>query len=373
MSDSTDELRQAITGIIQRVGVDTRTPARAPDTDAWDALRDSGFAAVGVPEDAGGAGGTLADALDVVAVAAEHGALVPVVEHTVLAAWLTATAGYDLGAATATTAVADHRCRLRTDSGGALLDGVIADVVFADLADVLVVLIATEEAHAEGAHAQPPTVVVVSLRDARVTAEAGADLVGVCVADLTFDACPVLHAGPSAVGVHELTGRGALAYTVAAAGAARAVRDRTVQHANDREQFGRPLSRFQAVQQHLARLAALVAMTNTAASCAVDVVESAGVSPAPAEIAAAAAKVVSSSSAREIAAIGHQIHGAMGFTAEHALGRFTTELWTWRDRYGSESYWADVLASHILDDGIDVWDAVVAGDTGSPGADGAPR
>ena len=55
MSDSTDELRQAITGIIQRVGVDTRTPARAPDTDAWDALRDSAFTAVGVPADAGGA------------------------------------------------------------------------------------------------------------------------------------------------------------------------------------------------------------------------------------------------------------------------------------------------------------------------------
>ena len=365
MSDSTDELRQAITGIIQRVGVDTRTPARAPDTDAWDALRDSGFTAVGVPADAGGAGGSLADALGVVAAAAEQGALLPVVEHTVLAAWLAATTGYDLGSATATTAVADHRCRLRTDSGRAVLDGVIADVVFADVAGILVVLI--------DADVESSTVVVVSLRDARVTAEAGTDLVGVCVADLTFDACPMLHVAPSTVDVHELTRRGALAYAVASAGAARAVRGRTVQHASDREQFGRPLSRFQAVQQHLARLAALVAMTDTAASCAVEVVESAGMTPASAEMAVAAAKVVSSSSAREIAAIGHQIHGAMGFTAEHALGRFTTELWAWRDRYGSERYWADVLASHILDDGFDVWDVVVAGDIGSPGANGASR
>lgn len=371
MSDSTDALRQAITGIIQRVGVDTRTPARAPDTDAWDALRDSAFTAVGVPADAGGAGGSLADALGVVAAAAEQGALLPVVEHTVLAAWLAATTGYDLGSATATTAVADHRCRLRTDSGRAVLDGVIADVVFADVAGILVVLIDPDAD--PDAEAQSSTVVVVSLRDARVTAEAGTDLVGVCVADLTFDACPVLHVAPSTVDVHELTGRGALAYAVASAGAARAVRDRTVQHASDREQFGRPLSRFQAVQQHLARLAALVAMTDTAASCAVEVVESAGMTPASAEMAVAAAKVVSSSSAREIAAIGHQIHGAMGFTAEHTLGRFTTELWAWRDRYGSERYWADVLASHILDDGFDVWDVVVAGGIGSPGADGASR
>ena len=247
----------------------------------------------------------------------------------------------------------------------------IADVVFADVAGILVVLIDPDAD--PDAEAQSSTVVVVSLRDARVTAEAGTDLVGVCVADLTFDACPVLHVAPSTVDVHELTGRGALAYAVASAGAARAVRDRTVQHASDREQFGRPLSRFQAVQQHLARLAALVAMTDTAASCAVEVVESAGMTPASAEMAVAAAKVVSSSSAREIAAIGHQIHGAMGFTAEHTLGRFTTELWAWRDRYGSERYWADVLASHILDDGFDVWDVVVAGGIGSPGADGASR
>ena len=46
-------------------------------------------------------------------------------------------------------------------------DGVIADVVFADVAGILVMLI--------DADVESSTVVVVSLRDARVTAEAGTD------------------------------------------------------------------------------------------------------------------------------------------------------------------------------------------------------
>ena len=63
-------------------------------------------------------------------------------------------------------------------------------------------------------------------------------------------------------------------------------------------------------------------------------------------------------SAHSVAAAGHQIHGAIGTTSEHSLGRFTTALWSWRERFGSEQFWAEDLASRILDDGIDVWDVV---------------
>ena len=72
----------------------------------------------------------------------------------------------------------------------------------------------------------------------------------------------------------------------------------------------------------------------------------------------AAAKVVTAMSAHSVAAAGHQIHGAIGTTSEHHLGRFTTALWSGRDRFGSEQLWAEDLASRILDDGIDVWDVV---------------
>ena len=78
----------------------------------------------------------------------------------------------------------------------------------------------------------------------------------------------------------------------------------------------------------------------------------------PIRDAIAAAKIVTSRSAHDVAAAAHQIHGAIGFTAEHSLGRFTTALWTWRDRYGTEHEWSEQLAARILDDGLDPWHVI---------------
>lgn len=36
----------------------------------------------------------------------------------------------------------------------------------------------------------------------------------------------------------------------------------------------------------------------------------------------------------------HQLHGAMGFTQEHALHRSSRRLWAWRDEFGDEAEWA---------------------------------
>lgn len=131
------------------------------------------------------------------------------------------------------------------------------------------------------------------------------------------------------------------------------MRDQTLRHAAERTQFGRPLTKFQAVQQRLAALGALTAMMETATDATVAALGE--------STAVAAAKAVTSAAAGEVAAIGHQVHGAIGFTSDHRLGRFTISLWSWRERYGDERYWADPLAERILEDGADVWD-IVAGD-----------
>jgi acyl-CoA dehydrogenase len=70
-----------------------------------------------------------------------------------------------------------------------------------------------------------------------------------------------------------------------------------------------------------------------------------------AELAVAAAKAVASEAAGNIAAWGHQVVGAMGFTMEHALQRSTRRLWAWRDEYGNERVHARRLADRALDGG----------------------
>jgi len=41
--------------------------------------------------------------------------------------------------------------------------------------------------------------------------------------------------------------------------------------------------------------------------------------------------------------IAHQVHGAMGYTKEHVLNHRTRRLWSWRDEFGGERVWHEVL------------------------------
>ena len=45
--------------------------------------------------------------------------------------------------------------------------------------------------------------------------------------------------------------------------------------------------------------------------------------------------------------------GAIGFTREHILHRFTQRLWSWRDDFGNESTWAVKLGNKIAANGAD--------------------
>ena len=57
----------------------------------------------------------------------------------------------------------------------------------------------------------------------------------------------------------------------------------------------------------------------------------------------ACAKIVAGEAAGLAAAVSHQVHGAIGFTYEHALHFSTRRLWSWRPEFGSEAVWAEEL------------------------------
>ena len=59
--------------------------------------------------------------------------------------------------------------------------------------------------------------------------------------------------------------------------------------------------------------------------------------------------------------IAHQLHGAIGFTEEHRLHRFTTALWAWRDEYGTSAWWTRRLGAVALEQSADTyWPFVTA-------------
>jgi acyl-CoA dehydrogenase len=143
----------------------------------------------------------------------------------------------------------------------------------------------------------------------------------------------------------------ALARTNLMAGGLQATLDLGLQFASERSQFGRSISKFQAIQHSLAVVAAEVAAAQRAADAAVDAL---GTDRFIDEVSASKARV--GEAVGIVAEQVHQVHGAMGFTYEHRLHHFTRRLWAWRDEWGNEFYWQAKLGSRLAAMGVDkVW------------------
>src|SRR6185312_14447000 len=93
------------------------------------------------------------------------------------------------------------------------------------------------------------------------------------------------------------------------AGALERILDQSVQYSLDREQFGRPIAKFQAVQQNLAALAGEVAAASAAADGAAEAIAAHGVAGDIAVSQVAIAKIRAGDAAGAGAAIAHQVHG----------------------------------------------------------------
>lgn len=130
------------------------------------------------------------------------------------------------------------------------------------------------------------------------------------------------------------------------AGAMEAVQALTIEYASTRKQFGRPISKFQAIQHQIAVLAEEVMAARIA-------VQAAFVG-APLEVSlqrAAVAKARAGKAAVQVATIAHAVHGAIGMSEEYPLHHFTGRLHRWRRAYGGDSYWAKRLGSWALAQG----------------------
>ena len=131
----------------------------------------------------------------------------------------------------------------------------------------------------------------------------------------------------------------------------------TTQYAQDRVQFGRPIGKFQAVQQNLAMLAGQTAAAVAAADVAAE-----AVSDTLAVLPIAAGKSRAGEAAGIGAAIAHQVHGAIGFTFEHDLHFLTRRLWSWRDEFGKDFAWNRLLGRHMAKAGANsIWAEITAG------------
>lgn len=310
----------------------------------WDSLADAGFPLVSVPEDAGGSGGSIADACAVLRVAGRFAAPVPLAETGLLAAWALAAAGLALPAGPATVAVGrpDDAVELTGGPGRWRVSGRLHRVPWARAAERVVVL--------------APQRFVLSLTPPP-SVERGHNLAGeprdtVLLDDVAVPDDAVARA-PDHVTSEALVLRGALARANLIAGALARVTELTVRYTGEREQFGRPIARFQAVQHHLVRIAEEAQAAGMAAAVAAS---------EPGFFEVAAAKIVAGEAASAAAKAAHQAHGAIGMTREYELGQLTRRLWAWRDEFGGERHWSARLGGHVAGLGADgLWPRIATG------------
>jgi alkylation response protein AidB-like acyl-CoA dehydrogenase len=317
----------------------------------WRVLAEAGVPLLGVPEASGGAGGTVADAAAILRVAGANAAPVPLAE-TMLAGWLLSASGLPVPAGPLTVGPVRRgdALTLARSGGGWTLSGTAKRVPFAARAARLVV-IASDGTRDHVALVDPRACRIAAGSNLAYDARDTVEFPGVALR-----ADEVVPAGPG-VSFETLYLRGAVARAVQMTGALDRCLELSIGHAKTRIQFGRPIAKFQAIQQEIARLGGEVAASAAAALSAASAVD-AGDAGADAM---ASAKIRCGEAALAGAAIAHQVHGAIGVTQEYELHFSTLRLAAWRSEFGAEAEWAGWLGRRVRARGADAfWPALTA-------------
>jgi acyl-CoA dehydrogenase len=163
----------------------------------------------------------------------------------------------------------------------------------------------------------------------------------------------------------ELTRRGAWARCVQTIGALDAAAELSVAYAQERTQFGRSLSKFQAVQHSLSHLAGEIERARAAVTLAVAAAADSGFAHAQTDYAVTVAKTVVGRVANPVTTIAHQLHGAIGVTIEHQLWLSTMRALGWIEEFGSTGHYARRLGRAAItasrSDGS-AWDLFIGND-----------
>jgi len=296
----------------------------------WHKLGEVGVLGLLVPEEYGGSG---MDDVDMVLAVEESGRAVlpePLVESAVLAAPLLARAGSD---------DLKQAWLPRAASGDAVLTvGLQSQPYVTDATADLLLLERDGEIHAvtqDRVTLQPLKSVDGARRLFKVTAETGDDTL----------------IGTSAQHGQWLFDRAAAATAAQMVGIAGALLDQTVEYVKVREQFGRKVGSFQAVQHRLAEMLLHVESARSAVYYAAYALAN-GLPDA--SIAASVAKAAANDAERFANQNAMQLHGGIGFTWEHDL-----HLWLKRGKalewmYGDADFHRKRIADWIYADGATV-------------------
>jgi alkylation response protein AidB-like acyl-CoA dehydrogenase len=280
----------------------------------WQAFAGAGFLELLRPEQEGGAGLPLADLYPVLAHFGRYAAPLPMAQAIAARALV----GPGVALPEATLTLAPALLRAEGELRAPLVPfGLVADHVLAADGDQLL-LLDTSSAQ------RLPTGIAGSQAATLVWTGAG-------------------HAQTIAGDAAALAPMAAALHAAMMAGAMTRVFEMTLQYCNDRQQFGKPLGKFQAIQHQLSVMAEQVAAVSIAAEAAFE-----SGSRTPSLVRAAMAKARASEAVPLVANTAHALHGAIGVTEEFDLQLYTRRLHAWRMAHGAEHHWNRIVGEAVL-------------------------
>jgi len=170
--------------------------------------------------------------------------------------------------------------------------------------------------------------------------------------EVTFDKVQVTPdavlgaAGQASEPLRRIIDRSKVALCAEMCGGAQKVLDMTVEYAKIREQFGRPIGSFQAIQHKCANMLVQVESAKSATYYAAWAVSN-NIPEAP--LAAAMAKAYCSDAFRQVTAEGIQVHGGIGFTWEHDMHIYFKRAKGSEVTFGDATWNRELVAQYTLD------------------------
>ena len=291
------------------------------DAALWDHLVDQGWAGLLVPEDHDGLGMGLPEAVGLMEAIGRHLAATPMVSALMVGP-LAPSLGTAEGRRISLAWQEDSR---QPDPGH----------IQATLADDKVTgtkVLVIDGTHADGfvvsaRDAESVRLVYVDAADARVEGLTRIDHRDIATVHFEASACR-----PLAGGLQELQAavdRGTIALSAELLGLGSALTNRTLDYLRTREQFGRPLGSFQALQHRAVDLFIGLELTRSAVL---------GGAFEPCALGTALAKAQAGEAVCQAAREGIQMHGGIGMTDEHDAGLYVKRIWCAASLHGDPAW-----------------------------------
>lgn len=313
----------------------TPTTAAGRDSELWRHLDELGLVRLTGAEQSGGSGAGWAESAELLSAAVRYGVRIPLAEHDLLACWLLEAIGAPVDDAVRTVCLLDER-------------GHASGVPWASCAERIVVVWRRAGEN-----------VAADLEPGRIGISSGANLIGEPRDHVVVDLQKLTGVPVGADLVAQLRMKSALMRSIQVCAALDKALDLSIAHTMSREQFGRPLSKFQAVAHLVADIAAEAALARSGTEAALSTAILSDWSAPQLEFLVAASRSCVGHAASVVVRNAHQVHGAIGTTTEHRLHQFTRAALAWRSEFGSVQYWDDRVADMALQAGANrLWSLI---------------